>query len=235
MIINVLGEITVALTMKANDRIIRKTILSFLLCFSVFLILDSLDISVIFTKNSILVMKVMKSLFRICTGVMCIFCAIKVLHIETLGIKKLNFFKGLRIGWPLIATALIIAIVNSTPIPREMTLVQVVVRFLVCSFYTFSVGFFEECLCRGMLLNGFLKRWKFEKAIIISSATFGIFHLTNLVGGADFFSTIIQVCYTTIGGIIYSVTYLKSGNLWSVITLHGLIDLAVYFTVFVSL
>lgn len=95
----------------------------------------------------------------------------------------------------------------------------------------FSVGFFEELLCRGVLLHVFLIKWGKGKngiytAVIISSAIFGSLHLINLfIRPTLLFFTIAQAIYTTIAGIFFAAIYLRCKNLWSSIFYHSLHDI----------
>lgn len=57
-----------------------------------------------------------------------------------------------------------------------------------------NVGFIEEIIFRGFLFK-MIEKDNVKSAIIVSSITFGIGHIVNLLNGADFVPTLIQICY----------------------------------------
>lgn len=85
------------------------------------------------------------------------------------------------------------------------------------------VGFLEEIIFRGFLFKAMCKS-NIKRAIIVSSITFGIGHIVNLLNGADTFSTILQICYAVAIGFLFTIIFLRSGNLWSCIITHGVIN-----------
>lgn len=47
-----------------------------------------------------------------------------------------------------------------------------------------------------------------KRAMIVSALTFGIGHIVNLLNGAEFVSTIMQVCYAVCLGYLFVVIFL---------------------------
>lgn len=68
----------------------------------------------------------------------------------------------------------------------------------------------EEILMRGIILDGFLKRYNPSKAIIWSAIIFGLFHLNPWQGGTGI-----------VIGLLLGWLYWKTGSLWLCITLHA--------------
>lgn len=85
------------------------------------------------------------------------------------------------------------------------------------------VGFLEEIIFRGFLFKAMCQS-NIKRAIIVSSITFGIGHIVNLLNGADTFSTILQICYAVAIGFLFTIIFLRSGNLWPCIITHGVIN-----------
>lgn len=85
------------------------------------------------------------------------------------------------------------------------------------------VGFLEEIIFRGFLFKAMCQS-NIKRAIIVSSITFGIGHIVNLLNGADTFSTILQMCYAVAIGFLFTIIFLRSGNLWPCIITHGVIN-----------
>ena len=57
-----------------------------------------------------------------------------------------------------------------------------------------NIGFLEEIIFRGFLFK-MLEKDNVKTAIIVSSITFGMGHIVNLLNGADLVPTLLQVCY----------------------------------------
>ena len=89
----------------------------------------------------------------------------------------------------------------------------------------FGVGFLEEVLFRGLLF-GAMKKENLTSAIIVSSVTFGIGHIINLVNGsgADFLPNLLQVIYATAAGFMFVMMYYRSKSLVLCIASHGLFN-----------
>ena len=86
-----------------------------------------------------------------------------------------------------------------------------------------NIGFLEEIIFRGILYKSIEKDNK-KLAIIVSSITFGIGHIVNLLNGADLISTIAQICYATALGFLFVTIFDKSKSLIPCIFTHILIN-----------
>lgn len=87
----------------------------------------------------------------------------------------------------------------------------------------FCIGFIEELLFRGLLLKALLHR-SVGFAITISSLTFGLGHIVNLLSGADLGSTLLQLVYALAIGLMLSVFVVKTGNILPCCLFHGLFN-----------
>jgi|GEM_PF-3419188 len=67
-----------------------------------------------------------------------------------------------------------------------------------------------------------------KKAIIISSAIFGVMHAGNIVGGADIFYTCIQIVFAFAFGIVFVEIFYFTKSLIPVIIWHFLHDCLTY-------
>lgn len=106
-------------------------------------------------------------------------------------------------------------------VTMNMPLVETV--FYICSMI--CVGFLEELIFRGFLFKSMAKD-NLRAAIIVSSVTFGIGHLVNLINGsgADLFSNLCQVCYAAAIGFLFVTLFRCSGSLLPCIITHSLIN-----------
>lgn len=82
-----------------------------------------------------------------------------------------------------------------------------------------NVGFLEEIIFRGILYKSIEKDNR-KLAIIISSVTFGIGHIVNLLNGANLIPTLIQICYATALGFLFVTIFNKSKSLIPCIITH---------------
>lgn len=97
---------------------------------------------------------------------------------------------------------------------------------LETALYVFSmlcVGFIEELVFRGFLFRA-LCREGTGRAVVISSLTFGLGHIINLLNGADVFSTLLQVCYACAIGFLFTVIFLRGGSLLPCILTHSAVN-----------
>ncbi len=93
-------------------------------------------------------------------------------------------------------------------------------------FESFTTAFFEEVIFRGIIFLVILQRLPntksgIFKAIVFSSMVFGLFHLLNLLNGAGFTSTILQVGYSFLMGMMWAVVFIKTENILYSILLHA--------------
>lgn len=86
-----------------------------------------------------------------------------------------------------------------------------------------NVGFIEEVIFSGFLFKMMAKE-NVKRAMIVSALTFGAGHIVNLLNGAEFVSTIMQVCYEVCLGYLFVVIFYKSKFLIPCIVIHGVIN-----------
>lgn len=92
--------------------------------------------------------------------------------------------------------------------------------------YVFSmlcVGFLEELIFRGFLFKALCKD-NLKTAILISSVTFGVGHIVNLLSGAELVSTLMQIVYAVAIGFTFTYLFLVCGSIWPCIICHGAIN-----------
>lgn len=92
------------------------------------------------------------------------------------------------------------------------------------------VGFIEEIIFRGFLFKAMCKD-NVKSAIFISSITFGIGHIVNLLNGADLIPTLVQICYATAIGFLFTIIFYKGKSLWPCIIAHSVNNSVGIFTI----
>ena len=86
-----------------------------------------------------------------------------------------------------------------------------------------NIGFLEEMIFRGFLFK-MMENDNVKLAIIVSSITFGIGHIVNLLNGADLIPTLLQVCYAMAIGYMLVIIFYKSKSLIPCIIFHGVFN-----------
>lgn len=87
------------------------------------------------------------------------------------------------------------------------------------------VGIVEELIFRGLLFRAMEKN-NVKSAIIVSSITFGIGHIVNLLtlGNSGLLSNICQVFYAMAVGFLFVIMFYKGGSLIPCILTHSLVN-----------
>ena len=88
---------------------------------------------------------------------------------------------------------------------------------------TLMVGFAEETIFRGLMLNA-LKAHGFWRAAIITSLLFGLTHAMNVLTGKSIAEDAAQVFYAVAIGFAFAALVLKKGILWPLVLAHFLIN-----------
>ena len=83
------------------------------------------------------------------------------------------------------------------------------------------VGFLEEIIFRGFLFLG-MARNNIKSAIIVSSITFGIGHIVNLLNGKEVFETLLQIIFALAVGFMLVALFYKGKSLVPCIIFHSL-------------
>ena len=89
----------------------------------------------------------------------------------------------------------------------------------------FCVGFLEELIFRGLLFKAMAKDGV-RSAIIVSSVTFGIGHIVNLINGsgAELLPNLLQVMYAVAIGFAFVMIYWRTKSLLPCILTHSIFN-----------
>lgn len=104
----------------------------------------------------------------------------------------------------------------------------------------FGIGFREESLFRGIVVNNIAKKYITNRkgiyfTVIISGVIFGAIHMTNIFVGVDAFSAFIQSVVAMGIGFYLGAVYLRGGSLWGLILLHSITDAAsLFYSIFTT-
>ncbi len=86
-----------------------------------------------------------------------------------------------------------------------------------------NIGFIEEIIFRGFLFK-MMEKENIKRAIIVSSLTFGIGHIVNLLNGSDLIPTLMQIGYAISIGYLFVTIFHKSKSLIPCIITHIFIN-----------
>ena len=90
-------------------------------------------------------------------------------------------------------------------------------------FLTLGIGMAEEIYFRGIICNLWLKQGV-VKAMLLSSVLFGMSHILNVAGGADFLATILQICFAFVYGMVFTLIFIEGNSLIPCVLMHALHD-----------
>lgn len=142
-------------------------------------------------------------------------------RVEYYGIKKVNNPKKYLYFIPLVA---IVSVNLWNGINTSHTTKEILFHILTM----INVGFIEEIIFRGLLFK-MMEKDNLKTAIIVSSVTFGIGHIVNLLNGAEFIPTMMQICYAIALGYLFVTIFTKSKSLIPCILAHmGINSLSIF-------
>ena len=106
------------------------------------------------------------------------------------------------------------AVLNVTPLETVLYVLS-----MIC------VGFLEEMIFRGLLFKAMIKDGV-KSAIIVSSVTFGIGHIVNLINGsgAELLSNVLQILYAVAIGFMLVMIFYKTKSLLVCIAMHSIFN-----------
>ena len=92
------------------------------------------------------------------------------------------------------------------------------------------VGFLEEVIFRGLLFKG-MCRSNVTSAMIVSSLTFGMGHIVNLLLGEPPLDTMLQLVYASAIGFCYTAIFYVGGSILPCILSHAVVNATSAFAV----
>ncbi len=146
--------------------------------------------------------------------------------VAALILTKMGWWKAVGFRWPnrprdlwYFALPLLPAVITLM-VGVEVTSLVLLAEFFVI---TLLIGFAEEAIFRGLMLNA-LKAHGFWRAAIITALLFGLSHALNGLAGKSMAETGAQIFYAVAFGFAFAALVLKKGILWPLVIVHFLID-----------
>jgi len=98
------------------------------------------------------------------------------------------------------------------------------VQIVMLLALTAMVGFAEEALCRGVVVQAFMQKG-LMRAALFSSLIFGFAHMIQIFYGASIGTGLLYSIYAALIGFGFAAPYIRSGGaIWPVIIVHALYD-----------
>lgn len=121
-----------------------------------------------------------------------------LLYIPLIGISSVNLWNGIAVQAP----------------PVEI---------FTHIFSMAMVAFLEELIFRGLLFNG-MRKGNLSAAVIVSSLTFGMGHIVNLLTGAPVLDTLLQLVYASAIGFCFTALFVATGSIVPCILSHAAVN-----------
>lgn len=222
---------------KRSLRFLKSLSKENCIIFSIMVVLTTLIMDPMIVKICALVNRgeyLPKTMGQLIPGILILLIARFVLPNQEIGFRAKGFLPGIGLGWIFVIYSIYnlnipYVLENGVFLPELSTAVGLIL-------YSLSIGFCEEIMMRGLILNSFISKWGntkkgIYKSVILSSLIFGVAHIVNLFYTSDLvIATIAQMFYAISIGIFLAGIYLRSKNIWAVIFLHALFDFASYFS-----
>lgn len=144
--------------------------------------------------------------------------------------KGIGFFKSFPLAaYPLIYSVVVLVtqVYVSFTEGYPLNSPSIIIIYVLCMF---MVGLSEELCTRAIVAESLLEHYGTNKkgiyvSAIVSGVLFGLLHLFNL-NVQEPMSVIVQTILAAVGGITYAAIYFRSGNIWILVFVHMLNDIA---------
>lgn len=138
------------------------------------------------------------------------------------GLNRWPELRAWRLTWlPMIY--IVAALVGATfaGLPPATTLLIILINTLL-------VGFSEELMLRGAVLQGFRHTVSIWPAVFLTSVAFGAMHSLNVFVTGDLWPALLQSCAAFLSGLLFIALRLRTGSLWPPIIIHALWDFGTF-------
>ncbi|MBN1314841.1 MAG: CPBP family intramembrane metalloprotease [Anaerolineales bacterium] len=155
-------------------------------------------------------------------------------------IVKLGLFKDARftsptrwkavwLVWPLVVLTLLnLSSLFDGSLTIDTTRPWIIVLYVAMNL---AIGFCEEVMGRGLVLNVMLRKWGSTRkgiyqAVLMSGVLFGAAHIFNLISGhLPLISNLTQIGYSISFGVVFAACFLRNNSIWPVLIMHAAIDI----------
>lgn len=111
--------------------------------------------------------------------------------------------------------------------------------FFYAASIAISAGVAEEIMCRGIPMGNGMRNIHSRKQMLgllfLTSAVFGMLHITNLLDGSDLTGVMCQALHATGMGFFFGALYLRTGSIIPSIVMHTIHDFLLFYAPYLSL
>jgi len=163
-------------------------------------------------------------------GLLCLVLVRSIYRDWSFGLRQQGLARGVfRFGWTGLLAALALVVSGYfafSPLSVRPSFLEIGVWVVL---YNFCVALTEETLLRGLLLNTFLKSMNQKQngvytAVILSSLLFGLGHIPGMLA-YPILTVAAKVAWAVCLGVFFAAVYMRSGNLWSAVILHSILNI----------
>jgi membrane protease YdiL (CAAX protease family) len=138
------------------------------------------------------------------------------------GLNRAAQAKDWRLAWlPMVYSAGGFGVAAFLGLPPVPVLLLILVNGLF-------VGFSEELMFRGVMLQAFRHIVPVWPAVLLTSLAFGAVHSLNVFVTGGLTGALIQSAAAFLSGIVFIALRLRTGSLWPPVILHALWDFATF-------
>lgn len=138
------------------------------------------------------------------------------------GLNRGAAMRDWRLAWlPMLYILVALGVALVFGLPPATVLIFIAIN---CLF----VGFSEELMLRGAVLQAFRHTVSIWPAVLLTSLVFGAMHSLNVFVTGDLKAALIQSSAAFLSGIMFIALRLRTGSLWPPIIVHALWDFATF-------
>ena len=151
---------------------------------------------------------------------------------DTNDFKFKGIGKGFCLAWFGFLYIAITFLICFMSYPENSFIAPSMINLLIVVLHPFiGTGLFEEVLHRGLILKILLKKTGGSKrgvilACVISSAIFGLLHISTIFAGYPFLTIVALMISATATGLFFAAVFIRTGKLWITIFFHGLLNVS---------
>ena len=163
------------------------------------------------------------------TGLLLVGLLVRLGLLKRAGFTPPGQWRVLWVVWPLaILTLLNFELLLSGRLVVDTSRPGLIALYVVRNL---AIGFLEEVMGRGVVLTVMLRKWGntrrgIYRAVLVSSALFGVAHIFNLVAGRlPPLASLTQIIVSFIFGVAFAACFLRNNTIWPVVVVHAMMDI----------
>jgi len=146
------------------------------------------------------------------------------------GLAEYYGLRKLRVSYKKYLYFIPLILISSVNFWNGVTIQTTVIETILYILSMCFVGILEEIIFRGFLFKGMCKS-NVTMAIVVSSLTFGMGHIVNLLLGEPVIDTLLQLVYASAIGFCFTVIFYVSGSIYPCIISHIVVNTTSVFAI----